>query len=73
MYCRHFNFTNLWNEEWGKRYFVCNDNVPLIDFEGFAADGTTPEYSFCPNALNSINQIDDAGLQSTRWRMQLGI
>ncbi len=68
-----FNFTNLLNKEWGKRYFASFDAVQIIDFAGFAADGTTPTYRFNPNAPNNLNRIDDAGLQSSRWQMQVGL
>lgn len=68
-----FNFTNLLNKEWGKRYFANFDAVQLIDFVAFAADGTTPTYRFNPNAPNNLNRIDDAGLQSSRWQMQVGL
>jgi hypothetical protein len=33
-------------------------------------DKTTPTFSFDPNA-NRINQVDDLGLQSSRWQMQV--
>lgn len=68
-----FNFTNLINQDWGKRYFATFDQVQLIDHVGFLADGTTPTFRFDPNAINSMNQIDDAGLNSSRWQMQLGV
>jgi hypothetical protein len=67
-----FNFTNLLNKNWGRRYFASNDQVLLLQQVGFLANGTTPTFNFNPNALNSINQIDDVGLQSARWQMQVG-
>ena len=67
-----FNFTNLLNKNWGRRYFMNNDQVLLIKHTGFLADGTTPTFNFNPNITNNINQIDDAGLQSSRWQMQIG-
>ncbi|MEA1787245.1 TonB-dependent receptor [Arenibacter sp. GZD96] len=68
-----FNFTNLLNKDWGKRYFSNFDAVQLIDFAGFDTDGTTPTFRFNPNAASRLNQIDDSGLQSSRWQMQIGL
>ena len=69
-----FNFTNFLNKDWGRRFFTGGfDTATLLNFEGFAADGTTPQYTFNDRVANTINQIDDAGLQSSRWQMQFGI
>ncbi|NAS31192.1 TonB-dependent receptor plug domain-containing protein [Flavobacteriaceae bacterium R38] len=69
-----FNFTNLLNRDWGRRFFSGRfDNVNLVNFEGFASDGTTPEYTFDPSVVNTLDQIDDAGFQSSRWQMQIGL
>ena len=68
-----FNFTNLLNKEWGVRTFTNFNQVGLLDFEGFAADGTTPQFSFDERATETTNIIDDSGLQSSRWQMQLGV
>ena len=68
-----FNFTNLLNSEWGVRTRTNFNQVQLLNFEGFAADGTTPEFTFDPGVEETSNLIDDAGLQSSRWQMQLGI
>ena len=68
-----FNFTNLLNKDWGVRTFTNFNQVQLINFEGFAADGTTPEFTFDPGVEETRNVIDDAGNASSRWQMQLGI
>lgn len=68
-----FNFTNLLNKEWGVRTFTNFNQVQLLNFEGFADDGTTPEFTFDPGVEETTNIIDDAGLVSSRWQMQLGI
>jgi hypothetical protein len=39
---------------------------------GFLADGTTPTFRYNP-AGNNVNQIDDAGLNSSRWQIQTGV
>jgi len=68
-----FNFTNLINKEWGVRTFSNFNQVQLLDFEGFAADGTTPQFTFNPANGETDNIIDDRGLVSSRWQMQIGL
>jgi len=68
-----FNFTNLLNKDWGKRYFATFDQVQLVDYVGFLADGTTPTFRYNPDAAKQLNQVDDAGVNSSRWQAQLGV
>jgi len=68
-----FNFTNFLNKEWGVRTFTNFNQVQLLDFEGFASDGTTPQFTFDERAGETDNIIDDSGLQSSRWQMQVGL
>ncbi len=69
-----FNFTNFLNKDWGRRYFTSGfDTATLVNFEGFADDGTTPEYTFNSGVDRGLNQIDDAGFNSSRWQMQVGL
>ncbi|MFV8371509.1 TonB-dependent receptor [Flavobacterium sp. LB2P6] len=68
-----FNFTNLLNKNWGKRYFTSFDQVQLLQQVGFLANGTTPTFSYNPAVANTINQADDVGLNSSRWQMQTGV
>ena len=73
-----YNLTNLISSSWGRRYFVGGfGNLELLDFEGFEADGTTPTFTFNPSRVDENDElvlnIDDAGLQSSRWQMQLGV
>ena len=68
-----FNFTNLVNQDWGVRAFAGNNQVRLLDFRGFEADGTTPTFTFSPGAEENANLIDDSGLNSSRWQAQAGI
>lgn len=72
-----FNFTNLINNNWGRRYFVGSfGSQEILDFEGFQND-TEPTFTFNTNRLdnegNLVRNIDDAGLQSSRWQMQIGL
>ncbi|WP_438425993.1 TonB-dependent receptor [Aquimarina macrocephali] len=66
-----FNFTNLLNKDWGKRKFIPG-NVALIEtVRGGTAD---PEFTFDASSFeDGIEQIDDNGLQSSRWQMQVGL
>lgn len=68
-----FNLTNLLNKDWGKRYFASNDQILLLQQVGFLADGTTPTFNYNPSAERSINQVDDVGLNSSRWQIQTGL
>jgi hypothetical protein len=68
-----FNFTNLLNKEWGVRTFTNFNQVQLLNFEGFQDDGTTPTFTYNPSASETKNVIDDSGLNSSRWQMQIGL
>lgn len=68
-----FNFTNMLNEEWGVRTFSNFNQVQLVDFQGFDTDGTTPQFTFDPRNGETDNIIDDRGLVSSRWQMQVGL
>jgi hypothetical protein len=68
-----FNFTNLLNKDWGKRYFTSNDQVQLLQQVGFVTGTNTPTFSYNPAVGNNINQVDDVGLNSSRWQMQTGV
>jgi hypothetical protein len=43
----------------------------LLQQVGFLADGTTQHLD--TTAGNNVNQIDDAGLNSSRWQIQTGV
>lgn len=68
-----FNFTNLLNKNWGKRYFTSNDQVQLLTQVNFLPGTNTPTFSYNPTVGNNINQVDDVGLNSSRWQMQTGV
>ncbi|WP_299366033.1 carboxypeptidase regulatory-like domain-containing protein [Winogradskyella sp.] len=64
-----FNFTNLLNKDWGKRY-VQNDNFSFLD--NTSSNGSnTPVFEFDPGADRDI--LDDVGILSSRWQMQVGL
>jgi hypothetical protein len=70
-----FNFTNMLNKDWGRMYYVSGyyNVYPLVKFEGFQEDGTTPQFSFTKPKGDNIWSIDDSGLVSSRWQAQFGI
>jgi hypothetical protein len=70
-----FNFGNMLNKDWGRRYFSDFGAVQLVDFEGFQADNTTPEFTFNVDRTELIDYmtINDSGVNGSRWHMQIGI
>ena len=70
-----FNFTNMLNKDWGRIYDVpaaYYNNYPLVKFEGFQEDGTTPQFSFTKPKGDPWS-VYDGGLISSRWQAQIGI
>ncbi len=79
-----FNFTNLLNQEWGLiRRAGDFGNYRLLVLEnstGFPpGTTTTPEYTINPDLIEGDDpwdgngNIDDEGLRSSRWQMQIGV
>lgn len=75
-----FNFTNLLNRDWGRRYDVGFRTVDLLRFERFRDPENgdlTPVYTFRRNEKNIDeywdNRILDFGNYGSRWLMQLGV
>lgn len=65
-----FNFTNLLNKDWGQRNFVPG-NVGLLRT---VTAGPNPAFTFDPTQFeDGVRVIDDFGLQSSRWQMQVGL
>ena len=69
-----FNFTNMLNRNWGRNYFMSNDQTSIIKYQG-ATGSTTPSYSFSPIANNTPWGISSstAPSYSARWVSQLGL
>lgn len=69
-----FNFTNLLNKDWGRKYYVGNGAYTLLDFEGYEAGTNNPTYTFeKPDDKLDIYSADDSGVISSRWQMRFGI
>jgi outer membrane receptor for ferrienterochelin and colicin len=70
-----FNLTNMLNRNWGRTYFLSNDNFRLLEFQGYSAD-LTPSYRFNPTIIQpqSENNISTSAVPSfsARWTSQLG-
>ncbi len=68
-----YNLGNMINSDWGRiNYANYYDNIRLIDFEGFQADGTTPTFEFNRPKDDAPWNVDDSGIRSSRWQAQLG-
>ncbi|WP_347922910.1 carboxypeptidase regulatory-like domain-containing protein [Pontimicrobium sp. SW4] len=66
-----FNLTNLLNKEWGVRKYVPNfGEIELLNTVSAAPD---PVFNFDPSVVDNIEQIDDLGVQSSRWQIRVGL
>jgi hypothetical protein len=65
-----FNFANLLNSSWGAIYSNPFD-YNLINFEGYQADGTTPQFSFDEDRLG-LERFNISN-RASRWRARVGI
>ncbi len=68
-----FNIGNLLNSDWGRKYYITNGYYPLIKFEGYKADGTTPEFTFRKTSNTDVKSVSDSGIGSSRWFAQFGV
>lgn len=70
-----FNFTNFLNKNWGKRYNRVFAGYELLQFEGFEEGTNTPTFSYDPFPEDEpwFGDLDDAGVLSSRWQMQVGV
>lgn len=67
-----FNFTNLINKDWGVRRIVRNfGEAALLTTASGGPDAT---FTFDPDTvIEDFEEIDDTGIQSSRWQMQVGL
>jgi hypothetical protein len=75
-----FNFTNFINRDWGRTYFLSNDNIPVVNFAGYVNSTTnlTPQYRFNPTiaqpqSLANISSSNAAPIFNPRWTSQIGL
>lgn len=69
-----FNFTNFLNKDWGKLKFISSEVSPLTT----VSTGDVPVFSINTGVMDDngnpdFEQLDDSGIQSSRWQMQLGL
>lgn len=73
-----FNFGNLINPDWGRKYYVSGYyfNYPLLTSQGMAKDAngdpTIPQFTFT-KPKGEVWSIEDRYLTSSRWQGQIGI
>ncbi len=65
-----FNFTNMLNKNWGRRYFVGGNTFSLI--QANRNDDGVLEYNFTAPNRDPFN-IVQSGTYSARWNAQLGL
>lgn len=68
-----FNFTNMLNRDWGKQYFLSNDNYRVLQFDSFASStDLRPRYRFTRPSSGTAWTLSDGVFNSARWSSQLG-
>ncbi len=70
-----FNFTNMLNKNWGRTWFMANDNFQLIQFVNYvSASNLTPQYRYTPinGTPYNVSTSTEPRL-SARWISQLGL
>lgn len=73
-----FNFTNMLNRDWGRTYFLLNDQFRLLEFGGYVSTtNLTPQYRFNPTIAQpkAVNNISTSTAPSftPRWTSQVGL
>ena len=73
-----FNFTNFLNRDWGRTYFVSNDQYALMTFSGYvSATNLTPQYKFNPQLTQPQSQTfvstSNAPSFAARWSSQISL
>ncbi len=70
-----FNFGNMLNRNWGRTYFMANDNFALLQFAGYvSATNLTPQFRFNPNIRTPFNvSTSTNAAYAARWISQLGL
>lgn len=67
-----FNFLNFINKNWGEQTFV-NSSFGEVEMIETVSGGPNPEFSFDPDFAEGFTRIDDGGIRSSRWQMQVGL
>ncbi|QPH40635.1 TonB-dependent receptor [Pedobacter endophyticus] len=71
------NVGNLINKDWGRFYYLSNDNYTLLTVTGVNATTRVPSYQFNPTVTsakdNAFTIQDFSNYNSSRWTGQLGV
>lgn len=67
-----FNFLNFLNKDWGEQIFVPSSfgDVGVVET---VSGGPNPAFNYDLDFAEGQRQIDDAGIRSSRWQMQVGL
>lgn len=71
-----FNFTNFLNRNWGKQYFISNDQALILNMAGYVSStDLTPTYTFTPSTgrEGKVYDLSDGVYNSSRWTSQIGL
>ncbi|CAI9429060.1 Outer membrane receptor for ferrienterochelin and colicins [Candidatus Ornithobacterium hominis] len=73
-----FNFTNLLNKDWGRRYFYnygTRNIINVNDVKEVSPGVRKAEYTVDPSQLTKerLEAYDNSGISSSLWQMQFGI
>ncbi|MEO8172826.1 MAG: Plug domain-containing protein, partial [Sediminibacterium sp.] len=75
--CDIYNFSNILNRNWGRRYDQPGDQIPLLDFAGYTnSTGLTPQFRFNPLLIQGEKWDTSASsvpVYSARWNARLGL
>ena len=62
-----FNFGNLLNEEWGRKFYAGNTSIL-----GVESGGPAPTFQVRDSEFDYV-EVSDNGLRSSRWQAQIGV
>jgi outer membrane receptor protein involved in Fe transport len=67
------NIGNLFNQDWGRDYFIMNDNFGLLRFQGLEGTTGRPTFTFGDGVNPSPKEGFQVSQLSSRWQAQFGI
>ncbi|MDF7810165.1 TonB-dependent receptor [Hymenobacter sp. YC55] len=67
------NFGNLLSKDWGRDYFVSNQNFGLLRYQGLEGTGGRPTFSFGSGTSASPTVGYQISQLSSRWQAQFGV
>src|SRR5688572_2437610 len=67
------NLGNLLSKDWGRDYFVLNENFGLLRFQGLEGPNGRPTFTFGDGVNPSPKEGYQISQLASRWQMQLGV